>query len=796
MEILTFNVDLDKRNLVEDKQNFNVDFHDSKYAWIQARQYEDSMRQVEVHVVHGDNSPFDLTGVNPNFFGWLPEGNYRIIDAKHAVMLDPVNGIFRFDFPAAAFAISGSYKQAFFRLMKDGMNVSTLEFSLDVLADKVISGLIPSDYITPFNDLYGELSDIVKNANGDLTSALTDWTTKLSTLFSDLSKQGIDTQTMLTTLEQQIKQDGLMTQADLDKALNSFQTKFAKLQNKIEASAASATTFATMHRLGQKYRNQGTVGSNAQGFAGLGGTTVVQYYQNFEPMDRQYGTLVKFNVETGTEILSNEIKGYHGNSMTYNAKDGMLYMAMAEDSTDVDTVQKKKVLQIDPATLTIKNTIDLTAKTALPIIHSIGYDSADDCFIVADNKTMEFYDSSWTLQFTIQWADLIGYEPGFMQGVQVHGSNLYWIGGRKSQIWAYTIDYDNKSLTYRTTYSFDDFQEGLYPTGELEGLAFNDNGSIYVCSHITVGKWGGLTQYFVTNDNFKVPIAGSTLVAIQSVSPSPTEFFVGNNTAYNPDGTKSNPFASLLEATTCMRTPYTPFKKLTMLTDMDDTLALIDIDNAMLNTQSHKVKATVIINCSNLYIPSLQMTGYSRYKMNALYVYNSQMRINDLKSPDLTANPDVTEAVHIERSNVFVQDNSKARIKLYNSTFDSAGSTYNLEKDNFMSKVLNNQVLGTITNVSNSNELTAKDFAYYSTMNVQVTTQIAGDKVGFQLSAPINGGIVNLIGHSQSSDVIYLCAFHYVKNSPATTTLEFFSLPAFTKVTPKSYSITATVSDR
>jgi hypothetical protein len=312
---------------------------------------------------------------------------------------------------------------------------------------------------------------------------------------------------------------------------------------------------------------------------------------------------------------------------------GYLYLAMAEDSTGVDTAQKKKVLQIDPATLTIKNTIDLTAKTALPIIHSIGYDSADDCFIVADNKTMEFYDASWALQFTIQWADLIGYEPDFMQGVQVHGSDLYWIGGRKSQIWAYTIDYDNKLLTYRTTYSFDEFQEGLYPTGELEGLAFNDNGSVYACSHITVGKWGGLTQYFVTNSNFKIPIAGSTLVAIQSVSPSPTEFFVGKNTAYNPDGTESNPFASLLEATTCMRTPATPFKKLTMLTDMDDTLALIDIDNAMLNTQSHKVKSAVIVNCSNLYISALQTTGYSRYKMNALYVYNSQVRINDLKSP-------------------------------------------------------------------------------------------------------------------------------------------------------------------
>ncbi|EIW14318.1 phage minor tail protein [Lactiplantibacillus pentosus KCA1] len=732
------------------------------------------------------------------FVGNLDEDGVVTAETGEAVSYvgssDDVVGLGRvkMNLPGTMFPQEG-YFYGFLGLQNaDGKRVTTFNVWFHVYNGNPDMFVNKAPFRTELQKFLDELQGRIDDADGTLN----DWKQKVSDLFTKLSNQGVDTQTLLTTLEQQIKQDGLLTQGALDKALKQFEDHFASLQSKVDASVASATTFATMHRLGQKYRTQGSIASNAQGFAGLGGMTVVQYFQNFEPMDQQYGTLVKFNVETGTEILSNEIKGYHGNSMTYNAKDGMLYMAMAEDSTDVDTVQKKKVLQIDPATLTIKNTIDLTAKTALPIIHSIGYDSADDCFIVADNKTMEFYDSSWTLQFTIQWADLIGYEPGFMQGVQVHGSNLYWIGGRKSQIWAYTIDYDNKSLTYRTTYSFDDFQEGLYPTGELEGLAFNDNGSIYVCSHITVGKWGGLTQYFVTNDNFKVPIAGSTLVAIQSVSPSPTEFFVGNNTAYNPDGTKSNPFASLLEATTCMRTPYTPFKKLTMLTDMDDTLALIDIDNAMLNTQSHKVKATVIINCSNLYIPSLQMTGYSRYKMNALYVYNSQARINDLNCPDLTANPDVTEAVHIERSNVFIQDNSKARINLYNSTFDTAGSTYNLTKDNFMSKMLGNQVLGTITNVANSNKLSSKDFAYYSMMNAHITAQISGNAVDFNLSAPITGGFVNLIGYSQSSDVIYLCAFHYVKDSPATTTLEFFSLPAFTKVTPASYSITATVSDK
>ena len=72
MEVMTFNIDKDRRNLVDNKQNFSIDFHDSKYNWLQARQYEESMRQVEVHVVHGDGSPVDLTGMIPFFYFFLP----------------------------------------------------------------------------------------------------------------------------------------------------------------------------------------------------------------------------------------------------------------------------------------------------------------------------------------------------------------------------------------------------------------------------------------------------------------------------------------------------------------------------------------------------------------------------------------------------------------------------------------------------------------------------------------------------------------------------------------------------
>lgn len=223
MEVMTFNIDKDRRNLVDDKQNYNIDFHDSKYNWLQARQYEESMRQVEVHVVHGDGSPVDLTGVNPVFEGWLPEGIYRIIDAKHSVMVDAQNGIFRFDFPAPAFQIAGSYKQAFFRLMKDGKSVTTLEFSLDVMADKVISGLVPSDYITPFEDEYDKLVAIVEKADSKFTEQLINWKNEFNKTIGDLNGDYISIKSLadaldarLKNLEDKIKADGLLTQADFD----------------------------------------------------------------------------------------------------------------------------------------------------------------------------------------------------------------------------------------------------------------------------------------------------------------------------------------------------------------------------------------------------------------------------------------------------------------------------------------------------------------------------------------------------------------------------------------------------
>lgn len=263
MQTLTYVIGKDRRALVSDVQDFRIDFKGSEFNWVQARQYENAMRQVFVNVKNEDGTPFDLTGSNIWFEGVLPDKTHKILDAKHAVLLDPVAGQFRFDLPAQAFAVSGSYVQAFFRIVKDGNSITTLEFSLEVLADKVISGLIPRDYITPFEDLYDQLQKVLEGSDGKLQDKLNEWDIKFKKTLSDLETTGHDTQTWLDVakdrlklLEDKIKQDGLFTKDEADiligninESLSDYVKQFNDTKGRIESRFNDLATDPITHKL-------------------------------------------------------------------------------------------------------------------------------------------------------------------------------------------------------------------------------------------------------------------------------------------------------------------------------------------------------------------------------------------------------------------------------------------------------------------------------------------------------------------------------------------------------------------
>lgn len=561
-----------------------------------------------------------------------------------------------------------------------------------------------------------------------------------------------------------------------------------------KADLQFTTTSATLRRLGQKYRQQGVVASNAQGFASVSENIVVQYFQNYTPLDTDYGTLVKFDIRSGQELLSKEIHGYHGNAMTYNSDDDMLYLTTASG------VGSGTILQISPETLEVKKEISLIDTMQVSQAHSIGYDNVDKLYVVTDNKTIDFYDTNWQLSYTLQWLDYAGFEPNWMQGVQCNGDTLYWLGGQKSQIWVYKIDKQNQSLIFKTIYTFDDFQENLYPTGEIEGLGFNnENGKIYVASHISVSNFGGLTEYFETNTDFKTVSLGSTVVPHQTTYAKPINLYASRNTNYNPDGTQNNPFASLLEATVCMRSPYIPFPSLILDDDFpDETLVLTNVNNAMFSAAGHTVKAAVIVNCDNLYMSQLNTIGWSHWNVNALYIYNSDIRINSLAADNVANDAKVVDAIYMERSKVYMNAaNAQLSVNLANSDLTTTAPFAKITKQNVSSQVHGLIPMGTgsITDINNVANLSMADFLYYKNIVVRVTAKINDTNVVFPLTANIMSNTVNLIGLTQSAGLMYLCSFHYVKDDNSNTTIDFYQFPSMNKLTSVNYSIDAKVTD-
>lgn len=236
-QTLTYVIGQDRRPHVDNVQDFKVNFDGSNTNWVQARQYERSMRQVFVNIKNEDGTPLDLTGCNVWFEGLLPKnsaGDFRVIDDKGYVALDPTAGRFRFDMPGHAFTVAGSYRQAFFRILKDGNSITTLEFDLDVLADKVIDGLVPRTYISPVEELINEIEAKYQDSTDKLTKMTSEFVDKFTQSMNTLKALGATVQNGLDALEQKIKQDGLFTQAEADAFKQEITQELGELSNYAE----------------------------------------------------------------------------------------------------------------------------------------------------------------------------------------------------------------------------------------------------------------------------------------------------------------------------------------------------------------------------------------------------------------------------------------------------------------------------------------------------------------------------------------------------------------------------------
>lgn len=234
---LTFNLTEDRREPLKPQslKDFELTFGNGSGVnvqsnnWVQGRLQMDNLRQAFVNIQQGkDNEPFDITGYILQFCGRTPfdgkQQSYRVID-NSSVVVDGLHGRFRYTFPAQAFAVAGTYKQAYFRLIRlsDYKCIATLEFDLSVLEDFVFADMVPSDYISPFNDILNQLLDGEKKFKADTQTLYEEAAKRLNDAVTQLTQLGTDVKTTLTTeqtalqqLIEKIKESNLFTQAEAD----------------------------------------------------------------------------------------------------------------------------------------------------------------------------------------------------------------------------------------------------------------------------------------------------------------------------------------------------------------------------------------------------------------------------------------------------------------------------------------------------------------------------------------------------------------------------------------------------
>ena len=302
----------DNRALVDNVQDFHIDWNEQRNDnWITARQWEDGMRQVFVNIKNQDGTPFDLTGCNVWFEGFLPKsakGDFRIIDDEGYVPIDESAGKFRFDMSKQAFPLAGSYRQAFFRILKNGNSVTTLEFDLKVLADKVVTGLVPRDWISPFERIVDELMQSFKDHTAQADKVLNDFQNKVTDLINELNRQGSAATSMLNGIESRINEleDRMknMHYATTDQ-LNDFENKINNIINNVSQGNKAYDNVAAMQQ-----DSKLKVGDMAETFgyhsANDGGTSI------YKITDKPDNFAIKLNNGLWAEQINKTGDNYYG----------------------------------------------------------------------------------------------------------------------------------------------------------------------------------------------------------------------------------------------------------------------------------------------------------------------------------------------------------------------------------------------------------------------------------------------------------------------------------------------------
>lgn len=142
MAISKYNLDINKQAIIKPVVILRQGDHDI-----------DTM-QVSLSVA---NEPMDLTGATVTFMGNTADGR-QIIDDAHVKIIDAKGGVFEYVFPSEASSDIGEYKVAYFSIILDNGQSSTMDFRVQVLSGVDISAPVASEYISHYDTMVTELN--------------------------------------------------------------------------------------------------------------------------------------------------------------------------------------------------------------------------------------------------------------------------------------------------------------------------------------------------------------------------------------------------------------------------------------------------------------------------------------------------------------------------------------------------------------------------------------------------------------------------------------------------------------
>lgn len=230
----------------------------------------------------------------------------------------------------------------------------------------------------------------------------------------------------------------------------------------------------------------------------------------------------------------------HGNDMVYNSVSNELYI-----------ISGASLIQIDPVTLNVINTISLDYAPS-----GITYDPDNSCYYTLTDSIIRKLNTSFV---TLESYDVFPYADP--QGLEYHNNILYVVMNQPNNL----IALNTTDFSLVKIYQFEDFCSQYYPLGETQCISFygTDDDLIVTGKPREYNKDTGSYEvgYGITvfaHANIKSGVRYETPYTQLALLSKYHFLFVNSDiTVFKPTGSSSAPYKTLGEIAIILNAPYT-----------------------------------------------------------------------------------------------------------------------------------------------------------------------------------------------------------------------------------------------